>query len=301
MEYSIIETLESLKSGTVKAEDLLYNVKGRNLHDVDLNNLRISTMPSGFDSLDDYLFLKTNRSELIIVGGRPSMGKSAFMFQVAFNVARQYPVHVFSLEMDHEMIVARMLAGLLNRPVDAILRGLVSRAELKEAHDKIKALDCFIDERAGLNIAQIADAAKLRAKKYGTKLVVIDYLQIISSQKGYSRDAEVAEISKSLKELAKDLKIPIVVGSQLNRQCEARGYATGNYQPLLSDLRESGSIEQDADIVVAVHREHKYTGLRQNEADIIILKNRNGPTGEIAMNFFPAQTLFSDKTNRGDI
>jgi len=295
MEYSIVKTLESIKSGAITSEELLYDIKGRNLHDVDLDNLHINIMDSGFSSLDDYLFLKTNRSELIIVGGRPSHGKSAFMFQVAFNVARKDPVHIFSLEMDHEMIVARILAGLLNRPVDAILRGLVDKRELRQAHDKIKALNCFIDERAGLNVAQIADAAKLRAKKHGTKLIVIDYLQIIASKKGYSRNDEVAEISKALKELAKELKVPVIVGSQLNRQCEARGFATGNYQPLLSDLRESGSIEQDADIVVAVHRESKYTGLRQNEADIIILKNRNGPTGEIAMNFFPAQTLFQDK------
>lgn len=282
-----------VKNGEVTLDQLLY--PGKQLYEVDVDKLPIKTMPSGFATLDkEYMLLKECEGELVIIGGRPSMGKSALMFQIALNVSEKLPVHVFSLEMSQESIVRRLLSTLINKPIRSIQRGLVSKGELNEAVKKLKAYNYIIDDRAGLDIQTLCDTARTRARKDGTRLLVIDYLQLLRTPKGHSKDAEIGEITRSLKQLAKDIGCPVIVGSQLNRQCEIRGSQSGDYRPLLSDLRESGSIEQDADIVIAVHREYRYTQLRLNEADIIILKNRNGAVGEVVMQFHPAKTRFED-------
>ncbi len=285
-----------LESGEISIDQALN--PGRELHDVDLNKLAISIMPSGFTSLDrEYMFLKANEGELIIVGGRPSAGKSAFMFQLALNVSSYAGVHVFSLEMSQESIVRRLIAQEIGKPVSAIQMGLVPYPDLKKAKEKLKGYKYIIDDSSGLTVNEIVDRAVTRAKTFDTRLIVIDYLQLLKTEKGHSKDSEIGEITKALKYLAKTVKCPVVVGSQLNRNCEIRGMSSGDFKPILADLRESGNIEQDADIVLAVHREYRYTRMRQTEADIIILKNRNGALGEVVMNFFAAQTKFEDTRN----
>lgn len=294
-----IELMNKIKAGEISLDSLLY--PGKELCDVDPERLPIKTMNSGFASLDDeYMLLKEGEGELIIVGGRPSMGKSAWMFQLALYVSESKPVHVFSLEMSQESIVRRLLAAKLNRPVSAIQRGLVNAEEIIKGIEALKTYQYFIDDRAGLTIELLCDAARSRAKRENTALIVIDYLQLLKTAKGHSRDAEIGEITTSLKALAKDLRCPVIVGSQLNRQCEIRGRESGNYRPILSDLRESGSIEQDADQIVAIHREYRYTKQRADEADILFLKNRNGPIGEVTMKFLAAQTRFEDPKGSGD-
>ena len=274
-------------------DQLLY--PGHDLHDVDISKLSINIMPSGFITLDrEYMLLKEQESELIIVGGRPSMGKSAFMFQLALNVASYGGVHVFSLEMSRESIVRRLLSQSMNKPIESIQRGLVNPALLAEHLNKLSFLKYFIDDRSGINIVELCDAARQRHRKVPTKLIVIDYLQLLRGEKGHSKDDEIGKVTNELKVLAKEIKCPIVVASQLNRQCEIRGNQTGDYRPLLSDLRDSGNIEQDADIVLAVHRDYKYTRTRANEADILILKNRNGKVGELVMKFDYTKTSFED-------
>jgi len=296
----VSKLFDQLESGEVTLDQVLEQDQnpGKFLYDIDPDDLAISIMPSGFPTLDrDFMFLKESEGELIIVGGRPSMGKSAFMFQVALQVSQMCPVHVFSLEMSHESIVRRLLSGMVNRPVSAIQMGLVDRREIERAKEELKAYRYVIDDTSGLTCAILCDRARARAKSHGTKLVVVDYLQLLRTEKGHSKDAEIGEITKELKALAKDLRCPVIVGSQLNRQCEIRGASSGNYAPILSDLRESGNIEQDADIILAVHREYRYTKLRQDEADILILKNRNGSVGETIMKFYAAQTRFVDMDN----
>lgn len=287
------DIFEQVMSGELSIDDALN--PGRQLADVDLDKLQIQVMPSGFQTMDrDFMFLKENEGELIIIGGRPSMGKSAFMFQLALNVSTAWPVHVFSLEMSQESIVRRLLSNLTGKPVSAIQMGLVERSTLERAREQLKQFNYIIDDASGLSVNELVDRAVTRAKKLGTRLVVVDYLQLLRTEKNHSRDAEIGEITKSLKYLAKTLKCPVVVGSQLNRQCEIRGASSGDYRPILSDLRESGSIEQDADLIVAVHREYRYTKMRADEADILVLKNRNGATGEVVMKFYGAQTRFED-------
>jgi replicative DNA helicase len=172
---------------------------------------------------------------------------------------------------------------------------------LTSAKEQLKEYKYFIDDAAGLTAEALADRAVTRSRKVDTRLVIIDYLQLLKTEKGHTRDVEIGEITKTLKTLAKTLRCPVVIGSQLNRQCEVRGASSGNYKPLLSDLRESGNIEQDSDIILAVHREYRYSKLRPSEADIIILKNRNGPIGEVVMGFSDAQTMFYDNRDNGGI
>lgn len=290
------ETIKALENGETNI-DLLLN-PGRRLHEVEIDKLAIKVMPSGFPSLDsEYMLLKEMEGELIIVGGRPSMGKSAFMFQLALNVASYWPVHVFSLEMSQESIVRRLLATQMGVPITAIQMGLVERKKLEKAKEELEKYKYIIDDSSGLGAAEIVDRAISRAKEFDTRLVVLDYLQLIRTDKGHSKDSEIGELTKSLKYLAKTLKCPVIVGSQLNRQCETRGSSSGNYRPILSDLRESGNIEQDADIILAVHRDYRYTKMRADEADILVLKNRNGATGEVIMKFYGAQARFEDIGN----
>jgi replicative DNA helicase len=284
--------LQDLKAGKITLDDLL--VPEKHISQIGIDDLRIDALPSGFPSLDDYMFLKDKRSELIIIGGRPSMGKSAFLFQLALNVAKTMPVHVFSLEMDKESIYTRLISGVINRSMQAIQKGAVSNDVLVNAKKELDSLHYFIDDRAGLNVFELSSSARDAQKRHGTKLIVVDYLQLLRTPKGHSKDDEVGSVTKELKALAKDLKVPVVVGCQLNRQCEIRGKESGDYKPILSDLRESGNIEQDSDIVAFVHRESRYTNERPGVADIIIAKNRNGPCGTVEMGFTEAQTRFID-------
>jgi replicative DNA helicase len=294
MDYELFERLKADPS----LMDNLLEGGGRQLGDVNLDKLSIKVMPSGFPSLDTgYMLLKDSESEVIIVSGRPSSGKSAFMFQLALSVSQTMPVHVFSLEMSQESIVRRLMSQMLQVPISNIQNGWVDRDLLETARKKLlNDYKYYIDDDGGLSIAEIMDRAITKARKFKTQMVVIDYLQIIGREKDHSADAEIGRITSSLKKLAKQLKCTVVVGCQLNRQCETRGSQTGNYQPLLSDLRESGNIEQDADIVLAIHREERYTKLRPGEADVIILKNRNGAVGTVAMKYIASQTSFIDES-----
>lgn len=290
---TIAEQMTAVRNGETTLDEILY--PGSMLHDTDPRELPIQTYSSGFPSLDsEYMLLKKGEGELIIVGGRPSQGKSAFMFQIALQVSKHLPVHVFSLEMSKKSIVRRLIAAKLGCPLTDIQKGVIPFEELKKTTESLEEYQYFIDDRSGLSVELLCDAARTRAKTSRPALIVVDYLQLLRVQKNHSRDAEIGVITQQLKGLAKELECPVIVGCQLNRACEIRGAETGNYKPILSDLRESGNIEQDADIILAVHREYRYTRQRADEADILVLKNRNGPVGDTVMKFFTSQVRFED-------
>lgn len=283
------ELINKLKEDPSFADKLLY--PGKQLADFDRSKLRIETMPSGFPSFDIKMLFKRNKGEFLILGARPSTGKSGLGFQIATNVARNEKVHIFSLEMDHDSVAARQMAIAMNKPLDYIQNGGAETEEGKLAQDSLSSLDLVIDERPGLNVYQICDAARMQNQKSKTSLIVIDYLQIISTvDKSQNRASEVAKISWELKSLAKELRIPVLALSQLNRQSEFREGG----RPQLSDLKESGSIEQDADVVFLIHR----MDTSPEDVTVIVAKNRNGPTGDIEMKFAPAQCRFID--TKGD-
>jgi replicative DNA helicase len=245
-------------------------------------------------------------SELIIIAARPSMGKTAW----AINIAQNAAVHdgkvvaVFSLEMSKESLLRRMLAsearvGSRKLQTGTMLRE--DRGKLNEALGRLLDSKMYIDDTPGITLAEMrAKARRLKQQEGRLDLILVDYLQLMtgtntSGKKGFeNRTQEVSSISRGLKALAKEMRIPVVALSQLSRGSEQR---TGDKKPLLSDLRESGSIEQDADVVAFIHREEYYD--RENEdlkgkAEIIIAKQRNGPTGSIPLAFISDFTRFEN-------
>lgn len=289
-ESSTAKLMNKIKEDPTVIDQLLY--PGKQLADFDLKDLKINIMSSGFQGLDSKMVFKQGRGEMIVLGARPGMGKSGLGFQIAMNVARRAKVHIFSIEMDHESVAARQMAIIMNRPLDYIQKGGAETKEGREAQEIINNFNCVIDDRAGLNVYQICDAARQQHKKSPTSLIVIDYLQIIQTDKTDNRAQAVAKMSWEIKSLAKELRVPILVLSQLNRQSEFREGG----KPALADLKESGSIEQDADVVLLIHRSEENT----QAATIIIAKNRNGPTGDVPMEFAAAQCRFIDHTG-GDL
>jgi replicative DNA helicase len=246
------------------------------------------------------------KSELIIIAARPSMGKTAWAINIAQNCAvrDQKVVAVFSLEMSKESLLRRMLASEAMVGSRKLQTGFIpreDRGKLVAALDRLMNSRMFIDDTPGITLAEMrAKCRRLLQQERGLDLIVIDYLQLmtgssISSQKKFeNRTQEVSSISRGLKALAKELGVPVVALSQLSRGSEQR---TGDKKPLLSDLRESGSIEQDADVVAFIHREEYYD--RENEAikgqaEIIIAKQRNGPTGSIKLAYIADYTTFAN-------
>ena len=251
----------------------------------------INGVPSGYTDLDKYTGGFQN-SDLIIIAARPSMGKTAFALSIARNVAVEYdmPVAFFSIEMSDTQLVIRLFSAESHVSAQKIRTGFVSEAELGKIASRIDKLDkspLYIDDSPAITISEFRAKCRRLKKEHDIKLVIIDYLQLINPPKAESREREISMISSSLKQIAKELNIPVIALAQLNRTVENRP----DKKPLLSDLRESGSIEQDADVVLFIHRA-EYYGIKtypdnqqptENTAEIIIGKQRNGPTSTIRL------------------
>lgn len=263
------------------------------------NNGGISGLSTGYYRLDS-ITSGLQRSDLIILAARPSMGKTALAMNIARNVAaaEQVPVAVFSLEMSKEQLSLRLLTSEARIDSNRLRTGFISQEDWRNATDAAGFLNdvpIFIDDTPNISVMDIrAKARRLKMDK-GIGLVVIDYLQLMkASSRSDRRDLEIAEISRSLKGLAKELDVPVIALSQLNRMLEQRS----EKRPLLSDLRESGALEQDADIVAFIYRDDVYNKEANNpnrgNAEIIIAKNRNGSTGTAFMSFLGAYTRFEE-------
>ena len=273
--------------------DALYE-QGREVTGLATHYIEFDRMTSGLQE-----------SELIIIAARPSMGKTAWAINIAENAAVRggKVVAVFSLEMSKASLLRRMLASQALVNSKAIQTGMLmreDRAKLITGLEKLMESKIFIDDTPGITLAEMrAKARRLKQQQGKLDLIVIDYLQLMtgssSNAKGFeNRTQEVSAISRGLKALAKEMKVPVVALSQLSRASEQRG---GDKKPLLSDLRESGSIEQDADVVCFIHREEYYD--RENEdlkgkAEIIIAKQRNGPTGVVSLAYLADYTRFEN-------
>ena len=257
----------------------------------------ITGVPTGFADLD-YKTAGLHGSDLVLVAARPAMGKSAFALNIATNAAvrAKVPVAIFSLEMSKEQMVNRILCSEAMVDSNKVRTGKLDEQDwtkLASALGPLSEADIFIDDTPGINVMEIrAKCRKLKLEK-GLGLVVIDYLQLITasnSKRGGSREQEIAEISRSLKILAKELDIPVIALSQLSRAPEQRP----DHRPMLSDLRESGSIEQDADKVIFLYRDDYYNedSEKKNIAEVIMAKHRAGSTGTIELLWLGNYTKF---------
>jgi replicative DNA helicase len=254
-------------------------------------------VPTHFRDLDRYT-AGLQKSDLIILADRPSMGKTALALNIAYNVAHysQLPVAVFSLEMSKEQLVRRLLSAIGHIDASQLRRAFLTSDQwtsLQEAAGQLMDCPILIDDTPAITALEVrAKCRRLRReKKLG--LVLIDYLQLMRGRSDFiSREQEISEISRSLKALAKELQVPVVALSQLNRRVEERP----NKRPVLSDLRESGAIEQDADVIVFIYRDEVYRkdSPEKGVAEIIIGKQRNGPTGSFKLHFASQFTRFDD-------
>jgi replicative DNA helicase len=261
-------------------------------------------LPTGFVELDE-LTGGMQRGEMIVVAARPSMGKTALALNIAEQMAmRGHGVGIFSLEMSKQQLVQRLLCSRSGLDSQRVRRSMLQKQEwqrLMEACDQFVHSPVFIDDTPGLTLLQLRAKARRMAARHQVSAIFIDYLQLLSTGgRVESRQVEVSEISRGIKALARELMIPVVCMSQLNRSPEQRE----GHRPRMSDLRESGSIEQDADVVMMLHREDYYhTGEdawadanreRMNVAELIITKQRNGPTGTVLLTWVAQSTRFRD-------
>lgn len=297
---------KNMKRETQPVQDVIKEV----LVEIEANQDRtdgLSGVPSGYTGIDK-ITLGWQASDLIIIAARPAMGKTAFVLTMARNMTVEHniPVAFFSLEMSSKQLVKRLLVSETGLSSEKIRGGKkLQDYELVQLHERIKDLTSallYIDETPSLSIYEFRSKARRLVRNAGVKLIIIDYLQLMTGPPELRgmREQEVSNISRSLKAIAKELDIPIIALSQLSRAVETRG---GNKRPQLSDLRESGAIEQDADIVMFIHRP-EYYGIEsetseQGLAEIIIAKHRNGSTADVKMRFRASEARFVDANDGG--
>jgi replicative DNA helicase len=251
-------------------------------------------VPTGYPDLDN-LIAGLQKSDLIILAARPSMGKTTFALDMVRNVAlKGIPVGIFSLEMSAQQLVQRMLSAESRVDAWSIRTGHGLSAQhftaLQEAASRLQKAPIYIDDQAGNSIVKMRSVARRLKSEHGLGLIIVDYLQLMTTSKNYDNMVnQVTEISRSLKQLARELDVPVLALSQLSRAVESRGG-----KPRLSDLRDSGSIEQDADLVMFIHSEDRYKEHheRSNITEILIEKHRNGPIGAIKLHFDTKTTSF---------
>ncbi|QLA16349.1 replicative DNA helicase [Desulfolutivibrio sulfoxidireducens] len=260
----------------------------------------VTGVPTGYYQFDEYT-AGLQPSDLIIIAGRPSMGKTAFALNVAMRSAAMHgvPTAIFSLEMSMEQLMQRMLCSWAKVDLSRLRRGRLDDddwARLYEAANNLSPAPIFIDDTAALTTMEMRARCRRLKAEHGLGLVVVDYLQLMRASRHIdSREQEISDISRNLKALAKELHLPVVALSQLNRKVEERG----DKRPMMSDLRESGAIEQDADVIIFLYRAAAYKRKEEltpedNVAEIIIGKQRNGPTGMVKLTFFKEYTAFEN-------
>ena len=289
-------TQGNVKKSTETAQSLVIQAK-KKIEEIS-NKEGLSGIPTGFDKLDK-LTSGWQPSDLIIVAARPGMGKTALTLTMARNIAVDFnnPVAFFSLEMSSVQLITRLISSETGLSSEKLRTGKLEKHEWEQLNVKVKTLEkapLYIDDTPSLSIFDLRAKARRLASQYGIKMIMIDYLQLMTaggSQKGGNREQEISMISRNLKALAKELNVPVIALSQLSRAVETRG---GSKRPLLSDLRESGAIEQDADIVSFIYRPEYYKidewddeerSPTEGQGEFIVAKHRNGGLENIRLKF----------------
>jgi replicative DNA helicase len=289
-ERSVLEIAQDDRQKTFRSVSDILAEETDKLHHLSLSKTPLTGTPSGFKDMDDITggFQPGN---LIVIAARPSMGKSALVANIAENAAlKGHAVALFSLEMSESELAQRFVASQSKTPGEQLRRGRVSEdrwQKILDACNKLAEAPLWVDDSSDTGVLEVrAKARRLHHQMpEGLGLIIVDYLQLMRHEgRVDNRVEQVSQISRGLKGLARELNVPVIALSQLSRAVEQRG---GEKKPILSDLRESGAIEQDADLVMFIYREEYYDkeSERQGEADIIVAKHRNGPVGEIVLTF----------------
>ncbi|TAK94151.1 MAG: replicative DNA helicase [Verrucomicrobia bacterium] len=310
VERDILRISESRVAGTVMGIKELVHKAINTVEDFHARQGMLTGVGTGFTDLDK-MTSGLHPGEMIVVAARPSMGKTSLAMNIAEHVAidLKLPVGVFSLEMTADSLVLRMLCSRARVNLRSIREGFLAErdfAPLTSAAGQLSNAPLFIDDSSGLSVLQLRAKARRMCQQYGIKLFVIDYLQLLHStaRRAENRQQEIADISSGIKSLAKEMKVPVIVLSQLNRDLEKRGPGE---RPRLSDLRESGSIEQDADLVGLLYKDLK--GKEDEEPDfeqeaapvkLFIAKQRNGPVGDVDLTFLKSYTRFENAAKVSD-
>jgi replicative DNA helicase len=292
---------ERRQEGFVRIKEMLWPTMER-IETLQKSGKSVTGVPSGFEDLDA-LTSGFQRSELIILAARPSMGKTAFVLNVAANAAHEgHGIAIFSLEMSKDAIVQRLLCAEARVDSQRVRRGMLRDTDftaLARAAGWLQQCPIWIDDSPALTLLEMRSKARRLRADNEVGLIVVDYLQLMRSPEySENRVQEISDISRSLKGLARELEMPVIALSQLSRASEQRG---GERKPILSDLRDSGAIEQDADVVVFIHRPEYYD--REDEtkrgiAEIMLAKHRNGPTGDVTLAFHRELTRFDSYSAR---
>ena len=297
-EKTIFDLLQSRTSGEfVPIRRVALNVL-ENIERASKNKDTVTGVPSGFIDLD-YKTSGFQPSDFILIAARPSMGKTAFVLNVVDNVAvkKGLPCMVFSLEMSKEQLVNRMLSMESNVDSQKLRVGALTDSDWDAVVEGIGVIGnskLIIDDTPGISITELRSKCRKMKLEHGLSLVIIDYLQLMSGngKNGDNRQQEISEISRSLKALAREMQAPVIALSQLSRACETRQ----DHRPMLSDLRESGAIEQDSDVVMFLYRDDYYNKDTEDKdiAEVIIAKQRNGPIGTVNLVWMPQYTKFAN-------
>jgi replicative DNA helicase len=304
-ERSILEISQGNSKKTIVSMQELVKRATVQLEKAFNNKSAITGIATGFKQLD-YMTSGLQPGELIIVAARPSMGKTAFTLNLAAHVAMRLhkPVMFFSLEMGADQLVQRLLGAEARVDLSNLKKGMIKNEDwsmLAEASGRLSEASLYIDETPSISVTEMRNKCRRQMHETGLSMVIVDYLQLMQGPPGYDNKAtEVGEISKGLKTLARELSIPVIALSQLNRGVESRT----DKRPMMSDLRESGAIEQDADIIAFLYREEYYLRDKTPEdkigiAEIILAKHRNGPVGSIELRFFNNITRFENLDRDG--
>lgn len=326
IESAASEMLQDAKSGIDagglldNAEKLIYNITKQSatrdpkllpkalnsiMERISSGNEEIKGVATGFPDLDKMINVLKNNN-LVIVAARPSMGKTSFALNVALNVAlqQQTSVLLFSLEMDIDQLSNNCLAihsGISAQDIQHSKVDQETYRTLCESHEALQQAQIYIDDSPGLSVREMRAKARRYSMHHNIGLIVVDYIQLIDGgsdgKKGENRQQEISSISRQLKALAREINVPVVALSQLNRQVDARD----DHRPRMSDLRESGALEQDADLIMFLYRDDYYNkeSPKQNLAEIIVAKHRNGPVGSVELAFIKEYMKFLCLSKRG--
>jgi len=292
-------TQRKFSNPTIKIYDILQETFDRiSLHD---KESKLNGLSTGFYDLDD----KTSglqKSELIVIAARPSVGKTSLVLNIAENVGAgedKKPVVIFSMEMSAPQLVQNMLCSTAKIDAHLARTGKLDDnqfSKLPLAMGELSEASIFIDDSPGLSILELRAKARRLKLQHDIQLIIVDYLQLMEARKAESRQQEISIISRGLKSLARELKVPVIAVSQLNRSVETRE----GHKPRISDLRESGTIEQDADVIILMHREDYYdeNHKEKNKVELNIAKQRNGPTGKVTLTFLRDILRFENYQNK---